>query len=305
MKNISTEKLAREITYKSSLRTYLIIRLLADKCLVKDAFKAYGYFRWLDDQVDMYQKTKRNRVSFIDRQKQLIDACYAKKPVKPVCPEEKMIVELIASDPAQRGKDSKLRSFILNFFAIIEFDAYRKNTFISQKELTWYSKTLAKAVTDGIEHFINHTYQYPDSPNHYKAAFGAHITHMIRDSLEDIPAGYINIPKEYLREYSLKPADSNAPALQNWVKQQADKARKELHLGKQYITKLRVLRGKLAASWYCCRFESVLNSVEKDKYKLRLRYNNANFCNYMWLLFVTFRIVSSHMFYILLKGKPV
>jgi hypothetical protein len=46
-----------------------------------------------------------------------------------------------------RGENSGLQSFIRNFMAVIEFDAYRRGRLISKNELEWYSNCLAKAVT--------------------------------------------------------------------------------------------------------------------------------------------------------------
>jgi phytoene/squalene synthetase len=290
MQRNPVSNLARTITFHSSLQTYLTIKLLVDKKLVNDCYKAYAYLRWLDDQVDIHRKTRKSRLDFIKRQKQLITDTYSKRLAHPSCREEEMIIELITSNPYS----TKLSSFLINFFKIIAFDAQRRYSQISEKKLLWYSTTLAKAVTDGIEYFINTTYAYPDTPSHYRAAIGSHITHMLRDYQEDIPQGFINIPNEYITKYALSPLDVTSPKFLLWVRQQVKKARKEFREGKCYIKKLPILRGKIAALWYCARFENILDEIEKDKYILRPRYANVKFKYYVRIFFLTLQIIFIH-----------
>ena len=46
-------RLARSITWHASKQTYLTACLLADRNLVDDCLRAYAYFRWADDQIDV------------------------------------------------------------------------------------------------------------------------------------------------------------------------------------------------------------------------------------------------------------
>ena len=52
MSNV-TATLARSITWASSKQSYIIARLLVDKDLVNDCLRAYAYFRWADDVIDV------------------------------------------------------------------------------------------------------------------------------------------------------------------------------------------------------------------------------------------------------------
>ena len=49
----STARLARSITWASSKQSYLTARLLADRDLADDCLRAYAYFRWADDMIDI------------------------------------------------------------------------------------------------------------------------------------------------------------------------------------------------------------------------------------------------------------
>ena len=269
----TTAALARAITRASSKQTYYTVRLMVDKDLVNDCYGAYAYFRWADDMVDIASQSSDERISFIRRQGELIDRLYRDERMDGLAPEEEIIADLISRD---RGENSGLQSFIRNFLAIIEFDAYRKGRPISQDELTWYANCLGKSVTDGIQYFIGNGHPYPVTEDRYLAATAAHITHMLRDMVLDIADGYINIPREYLEAHAIGPEDVDSPPFQAWVRGRVERARQYFREGKRYLDQLDVLRCKIAGYWYCARFEGVLDTIERDGYVLRAAYNERH-----------------------------
>lgn len=266
----ATASLARSITRSNSKQSYYTTLLLVDKDLVEDCFRAYAYFRWADDMIDLYAQSREEAIYFIERQKELVKRLYRNERPADLSPEEEIIVDLIGHD---RGENSGLQSFIRNFLAVLEFDAHRRERLISQVELAWYSNCLGKSVTDAIQYFIQNGHPYPDSENHYLAAKAAHITHMLRDMSADIAEGYINIPAEYLEAHGNSPQDMDSPPFQVWVREQVALAQASFQEGKRYIDGLDVLRCKIAGYWYCARFESVLEAIERDGYRLRAKYN--------------------------------
>jgi len=269
----TTAALARSITRASSKQTYYTARLMVDQDLVNDCYRAYAYFRWADDIIDITSQSSDERISFIRRQGELIDRLYRDERPHDLTPEEEMVADLISRD---RGENSGLQSFIRNFLAVIEFDAYRKGRLISQDELTWYSDCLGKSVTDGIQYFIGNGHPYPVTEDRYLAATAAHITHMLRDMVLDIADGYINIPREYLEAHSISPEDVDSPSFQAWVRGWVEQARQYFREGKRYLDELDVLRCKIAGHWYCARFEGVLDTIERDGYILRAAYNERH-----------------------------
>jgi phytoene/squalene synthetase len=264
-----TAALAHFLTRRGSKQSYLTARLLVDRKLVDDCCRAYGYFRWVDDVVDETADTEEERVSFIARQRKLIEELYRGEQPGGLAAEEEIIADLIGND---HEEDSRLRSFVLNFLATIEFDAHRRGRLVSEQELAWYSSCLGKAVTDAIQHFIGNGHPYPSAGNQYSAATAAHITHMLRDMVEDTAEGYVNIPREFLEAHGIGPDDMDSPTFQDWVRARVALARQYTREGKDYIDSLDVLRCKIAAYWYCARFECVLNAIEKDGFVLRARY---------------------------------
>jgi phytoene/squalene synthetase len=265
-----TAALARAITRAGSKQTYYTIRLMVDRDLVDDCYRAYGYFRWADDIVDAATQPDEDRISFIERQKGLINRLCRSEQPDDLTSEEEMVADLIRHD---REENSLLQSYIRNFLAIIEFDAYRRGRLISQDELTWYSNCLGKATTDGILYFIGNGHPYPAGEERYLGATAAHIVHMLRDMVQDTAEGYINIPREYLEAHGIGPEDMNSPAFRAWVRSRVEMAREYLREGKRYLDDLDVLRCKLAGYWYCARYEGTLDTIERDGYILRTEYN--------------------------------
>ena len=276
MKN-SSAALARSITQSSSKQSYAIACLLADRDLTNDCLRAYAYFRRADDVIDITSRSSKERLAFIEGQKRLVDRLYEGERPDNLMPEEEMMADPIAHD---RGENSGLQSFIRCFIEVLEFDAGRKGRLISQAELGWYSHCLGKAVTDAIQYFIGNRHAYAESPNRYLAATAAHITHMLRDMTEDLSEGFVNVSREWLEDHDLgrevgdiSPSIVHDPEFRAWVQGQVELARLYFQEGKNYLDGLDVLRCKIAAYWYCARFECVLDAIENDEYVLRRHYH--------------------------------
>lgn len=285
----ATAALARSITWAGSKQAYITARLMVDKALVDDFFRAYAYFRWADDVVDSPDSNERSqsnqrRIAFVQRQRELVDGLYRNERPEDLAAEEEMLAHLISHD---RGEESGLQSFIRNMLAIIEFDAHRIGKIVGERELNWYSQTVAKSVTDGIQYFIGNGHRYPDGGGRYAAAIGAHITHLLRDTMQDKADGFINIPREYLEAIEIGPDDVDRPPYRAWVRERVEQARQQFKEGKQYLRRLDVLRCKIVGHWYCARFERVLETIEKDDYYLRSKYeerrNLSTWLSIVWL----------------------
>jgi phytoene/squalene synthetase len=289
----ATAVLAQSITWMNSKQSYYTAHLLVDKDLVQDCFRAYAYFRWADDFIDLSSQSREECISFIKRQKELIQRLYKHERPDDLSPEEEMIADLIRHD---RAENSGLQSFILNFLAILEFDTQRKGRLITQSELTWYSNCLAKSVTDAIQYFIRNGHPYPDCENRYLAATAAHVTHMLRDMSLDIAEGYINIPSEYLEAHSIGPEDMESSLFRAWVQERVELAREYFCEGKRYLDELEVLRCKIAGHWYCARFESVLDTIERDGYILRTEYNErSKLSTWLKMVWLTISLSIQHI----------
>jgi phytoene/squalene synthetase len=261
--------LAAAITKAASQQTYYTIRFFVDRGLVQDAFRAYAYFRWVDDVLDAPAGARSEKIAFVDRQDGLLRACYGGQPPRNLCPEERMLAELAQNDS---GEHPGLGSYLRNMMAVMRFDVERRDRVITQAELAGYSLRLATAVTDALHYFIGHDDPPPCHRSRYLAVTAAHITHMLRDAIEDNRVGYFNIPAEYLRSHRISPQEVDSPAYRRWVRGRVRLARQYFRAGRECLAQVKNWRCRLAGYAYAARFEWMLGVIERENYCLRADY---------------------------------
>jgi len=131
---------------------------------------------------------------------------------------------------------------------------------------------LAVAVTGALYYFIGHDDPAPPHPARYLAVTAAHITHMLRDAIEDNEAGYFNIPREYLLAHGISPKDIDNTAYREWVCGRVQLARMYFKASREATTQVRNWRCRLAGYAYTARFEWMLRAIERDYYHLHAEY---------------------------------
>ena len=265
----SSGRLAADITRSASQQTYYTIRLLADRNRVVDAFRSYGYFRWVDDVIDGGSTSSGERIAFAERQQTLLESCYRGEVPDDLCAEEWMLVDLVRSDTEIK---SGLQTYLRDMMDVMVFDSKRRGEFITQAELSGYSYKLGKAVTEALYYFIGHDDPSPCHEARYMAVTAAHITHMLRDAMDDIGNGYYNIPREYLEVRGISPEDVNSQAYREWICGRVQLARGYFQLARACTSQVRNLRCRLAGYAYTARFEWMLRTIERDNYCLRSEY---------------------------------
>jgi phytoene/squalene synthetase len=265
----SSGSLAASITKSASKQTYYTIRLFVDRERVVDAYRAYGYFRWVDDVIDDGAGSGVERIAFAERQMSLLESCYRGEVPNDLCTEEWMLVDLVRNDTE---KNSGLQMYLRNMMDVMVFDANRRGQVILQMELFEYSHKLGKAVTEALYYFIGHDDPSPCHEARYMAVTAAHITHMLRDAVEDVGDGYFNVPREYLQASGISPNDTCSQAYRDWVCGRVQLARGYFKLARECTSQVKNLRCRLAGYAYTARFEWMLRAIERDNYCLRCEY---------------------------------
>jgi phytoene/squalene synthetase len=257
------------ITWQASKQTYFTIRFLVDKDRVRDAYQAYAYFRWLDDRLDQVALNRPARIVLVERQQALIDRCYRGDQPRHLSDEEALLVELIRSDTEQA---SGLQIYIRQMMAVMTFDVQRRGQLVTTAALDQYTRWLATAVTEAMHYFIGHDSRSPQGEARYLAVTAAHITHMLRDTLEDAEAGYFNIPREIVEAHGIDPRDVSSAPYRAWVKSRVHLARRLFATGREYFRQVENPRCRLAGYAYMARFAGVLDAIEREDYQLRAAY---------------------------------
>lgn len=276
-KTSASQSLAMKITKSASKQTYYTIRLLVDQNRVADAFRAYGYFRWVDDILDagaggglvLDEAEVAGRTAFLERQQALLEAYYRGEVLDNLSAEEWMLVDLVRNDTE---KYSGLQAYLRNMMDVMAFDVARRGRTISQAELSTYSRKLATAVTEAIYYFIGHDDPSPCHEARYLAVTAAHITHMLRDAQEDVRSGYFNFPQEVLQSRGISPWDIKSQAYREWVCGRVQLARGYFKAGRECTRQVKNWRCRLAGYAYAARFEWMLRIIERDNFCLRCEY---------------------------------
>jgi phytoene/squalene synthetase len=267
-----TSSLAREITYKASQQTAWTIQTLVPQHKRDDAFRAYAYFRWVDDVLDGDSLHQGERLSFLHSQMELLDQCLSGNPPRQISSDEWLLVELTQGP---LGHDPGLRTYLRDMMAVMAFDAHRRQQRISQFELALYSKRLAAAVTEAVYTFIGDRCGAPRTAARYLAADAAHIVHMLRDMHEDLEAGYINIPLEVLPGDHVRPEDLSLPQVKDWVRSRIETAHSYFRQGEAYLAQIGNSRCRMAGVLYALRFQGVMEAIEREDYQLCRDYSDC------------------------------
>jgi hypothetical protein len=271
--------LASKITRAASTQTYYTIRFLVDHERVADAYRAYAYFRWVDDVLDspkLRQSTTlggaeaRERIAFCERQEALLEGAYRGELSSKAAFQEEMLVQLVRND---HDKNSGLQQYLQNMMRVMDFDARRRGKLLTQNELDEYTHWLASAVTEALHYFIGHDDYAPRDERRYLAVSAAHIIHMLRDTFDDVQLGYYNVPREVLDANHIGPHAVHSEPYRAWVKSRVLLAREYFSAGKQYFGEVENARCRLACFAYIARFEWLLDTIEREGYCLRPQYN--------------------------------
>jgi menaquinone-dependent protoporphyrinogen oxidase len=271
------DSLAAAITRGASKQTYYTIRWLVDRPRRNDAFRAYAYFRWVDDVLDaeappgsVWGEAERLICKrFLDRQKFVLERGLLGEPPRDASRQEAMLLDLVRNvDRSGTGVESYLR----HMMRVMDFDVRRRGRPVSEGELNNYTQWLAIAVTEAMHHFIGNGAGAPSDPTRYMAVSGAHILHMLRDTYVDLRAGYWNIPGELLERHSIGPEDVHSDAYRAWVEARVRLASKYLEQGKAYLARVENMRHRVAGLAYVARFEWLIEALERDEFRLRPDY---------------------------------
>lgn len=262
------------------MQSYLTIRWLADPRYRADAFAIYAWFRWLDDMVDEGLPDAGARLAFVARQRRLLALAADGAPLPdardgtwaPVTPEEGLLVRLGAAGAALGADGEPLLGSLRAMLDVMELDVRRRGRPVTQPELDEYTRLLAVAVTEALHHCIGHGCPSPHDDTRYAAVTGAHVAHMLRDLVEDLDAGYVNVPVEVLEEPGASLADLHSPVLRAWVRDRVELARACFAVGRRYLAQVEDPRCRIAGHAYTARFEWVLDAIEADDYRLRAAY---------------------------------
>jgi phytoene/squalene synthetase len=99
---------------------------------------------------------------------------------------------------------------------------------------------------------------------------------MLRDTFADVRAGYFNVPREVLEAHSIGPEDIHCDPYRAWVESRTRLARADLAAGRAYFARVESARHRLAGLGYIARFEWLIETLEREDFRLRPQYAERN-----------------------------
>ena len=127
---------------------------------------------------------------------------------------------------------------------------------------------------DAIGYFIGHDSRISGGRRRaLQAVVGAHIIHMLRDTADDLAAGYFNVPRSVLEAHHLAPSDVHHPAYRRWVRDRIASRPPMLRGWQGLHAPRRLPAGLLAGLLYCARFEVVLQPHRAGRLPAAVRYD--------------------------------
>jgi phytoene/squalene synthetase len=258
--------------------TFIITHLFFQKSIRHYADYIYIYFRWLDDQIDN-TNDKSKRLVIASEEKRFLRDIFSRKFQKGLCFQKRLM-----QAAAGFMKVQDFQPFVMQMFRALEFDAGRKGRLCSRSELLQYSKDIGYSYAKGAHYFSTGS-QIKHNPDHLtKAAFAAHLVHILRDLKEDIQEGFINIPKEELSAFRIGLQDLDSYEFRSWVRYRLRRAKKIFRESKKMAKNINNRRERISFYIYCLRYEYVMNKIKKDDYILRRSYEKTFFDKFTFLM---------------------
>lgn len=138
--------------------------------------------------------------------------------------------------------------------AVMAFDTDRLGRRITGDELSRYSQRLAVGVTEAMHHSIGHDRPAPRRcRDRYQAVMGAHITHTLRDMIDDVRMGYYNIPSAHPAANNLAAHVFDSLPYRSWVRERVQLARDCFAAGSRYAAAVPCRRCRFAGFAYMSR----------------------------------------------------
>jgi phytoene/squalene synthetase len=260
-------RLAQKRVCQSNPTVFNLSRLLYDRRSFSYFLLGYAYFRWLDDCIDAPGASSEAIQAVIARQRDLLNSLYQGKKSSMSVREdyEEMLVQILRYDCSH---NYLLRTFVMDMFAALEFDARRRYHACSQGELDAYSLALGRSYTNVLQVFVDP--KNPTSLNSlaHQAGFAAHQVHMLRDLYIDLALGYCNVSREDLDKFHWKVEDLPETDIHPWVVKTASKAFHAFQQGLQEIACISNPRCRLLGYATSAHYMLILKKLQSNGYHL-------------------------------------
>jgi len=266
------QAIAKERTKASNPTAYFLVRLFGEKDRRDHSFLIYAYFRWVDDIIDCPRTSYEEKKRFMERQGKLLRNLYDGLAYQgDYILEEQFAHYFVAFD---REMGFALKDDILGMFSVSMHDLERNGAPTPAKEMDEFIYVESKSFINMIRFFCGETGGY-DGADEYDEGIGCKLVHLLRDFIEDLDQGCVNISRDDMEKYRINLDNVNNDNFRAWVRDRVELVRERFRRGKRNLSNSRRLRYKIASYLYCAKYEDILTIIEKDNYYLRSEHKRT------------------------------
>jgi phytoene/squalene synthetase len=263
---------ARQRAKASNLTAYLLVRLFTKADRRDYLFLIYAYFRWIDDMVDSPGTSKEEKERFIEQQRGFLANLYDGQACLETCTLEEQFAQWFVAYDREIG--FLLKDDVLGMFSVLKHDLDRDRAPWSAEEMYEFICLESKSYINMIRFSCGETGNYKGA-NRYDEGVACKLAHLLRDFVEDLNQGTMNISRDDLQKYEINLDKGNHENFRLWVKDQVMLAGERFRMGKHNLSNSSRLRYKIASQLYCAKYEDILAMIEKDNYFLRAKYRRT------------------------------
>lgn len=210
--------LSEEIAKSKSPKAKFILDIFVNKSIRGYLNLSYAYLRWIDDYIDTAKNSLEEKKKFLDRQKFLFDKSLNGETIDYSYTEETFLFYFIQF--AVEQKSELIINAVKNMIDTIEMDLLRLEAdgMFSESEFDLYIEKQSKALYDIIVYFF-----LPKQYHHIRNTQGRFQARafIMRDLIEDIDAGLINISREDIKKFDLNLSTIIAKkGLEAWIEKE-------------------------------------------------------------------------------------
>lgn len=263
---------ARQRVKASNLTAYILVRLFTRADRNDYLCMAYAYFRWIDDIVDSPTTSDEEKEQFIERQRRFLANLYDGLVFQDSRTLEEQFAQCFVAYDRKMG--CILKDDVLGMLSVLKHDLERDRVPWPAAEMHEFITLESRSYINMIRFSCGEEGNYSGS-NRYDEGVACKLAHMLRDFIEDLNQGTMNISRDDLEKYEINLDKVNNENFRLWVRDQVMFAGECFRLGRRNLSNSSQLRYKIASNLYCAKYEDILAMIEQDKYFLRSDYRRT------------------------------
>jgi hypothetical protein len=267
----ATLRFATISTRHRAKRLYLISHVMSSKRFREVEYLGHSYLRWIDDVIDNSKESTKTKKNFLSAQAEYFEQLENGSDVIPKCIEEACFYFFIKKcNELQLSRLIKSVKEIFSAFEI-DLDRFSSDNYLTEQRQSNYIKLIHKGMFDFIYLLLMGK---PSEKDKFVGPFFWHVN-TLRDLKEDLQTGVINITREEIKQFEIKPSlQLNDPNLTFFIKHKVGFIEELLW---KEVKDLQFMPLKVRLFWSVGYIPMIftINRIESYNYQLACMHDNS------------------------------